>query len=242
MAARLANGVAAAGPTGTEDTVSDAGAVGGTDLGRRISEQRARAGLSREDAAAEAGMAPDYLAYLETSPMPNPSQGALARLASALGTTPDSFTGAGLMAPPGQHGAARHVSLEVLTEAECWAYLRPGGVGRFLYSADRGPVAVPVNYAMLGDDVVFRTDDNTAAAGATGQRRVSFDVDHIDDALSEGWSVLLSGTASILARPEDLAAASELAIEPWAGGNRLAYVRVVSDQITGRRIRIRAGQ
>jgi nitroimidazol reductase NimA-like FMN-containing flavoprotein (pyridoxamine 5'-phosphate oxidase superfamily) len=219
--------------------VSEVDDVGGTDLGRRISEQRSRAGLSREEAAAQAGMAPEYLAYLETSPTPNPSQGALARLAAALGTTPDTLTGAGLTAPPGQHGAARHAALEVLTEAECRAYLRPGGVGRFLYSADRGPVAVPVNYALLEHDIVFRTDDRTAAAGAIGQRRVSFDVDHIDDALSEGWSVLVSGTATILTRPEDLEAAARLRIEPWAGGNRDTYIRLVPAEISGRRIRLR---
>jgi ribosome-binding protein aMBF1 (putative translation factor) len=41
------------------------------DLGRRITEQRGRAGLSREEAAGRAGMAPGYLKYLETSPAPN---------------------------------------------------------------------------------------------------------------------------------------------------------------------------
>ncbi len=222
--------------------MTDRSDVGGTDLGRRISDQRARVGLSREDAAALAGMAPDYLGYLETSRTPDPSRGALARLAAALGTTPDALSGAGLTAPPGQHGADQHPTLEVLTEQECWAYIRPGGVGRFLYNADRGPVAVPVNYALLGDAVVFRTDDRTAAAGAVSQHRVSFDVDHIDDMLSEGWSVLVSGTATILTRPDDLSAADGLDIEPWPSGERDTYIRLVPEQITGRRIRIHAAR
>ncbi len=216
--------------------------VGGTDLGRRISDQRARVGLCRDDAAARAGMAPEYLAYLETSPTPDPSRGALIRLAAALATTPEALSGAGLTAPPGQHGAERRATLEVLTDQECLAYIRPGGIGRFLYNADRGPVAVPVNYATLGDAVVFRTDDRTATAGAVSQPKVSFDVDHIDDVLSEGWSVLVSGTATILTRPDDLRAAAGLNIEPWPGGERNAYIRLVPDQITGRRIRIRTAR
>jgi transcriptional regulator with XRE-family HTH domain len=220
--------------------VSEGSNVGGTDLGRRIAEQRARTGLSREDAAALAGMAPDYLAYLETNPTPDPSRGALARLAAALGTTPDALSGAGLAAPPGQHGAEQHAALEVLTQEECWAYIRPGGVGRFLYNADRGPVAVPVNYATLEDTVIFRTDDRTAAAGSVSQPKVSFDVDHIDDVLSEGWSVLVSGSATIITRPDDLRAAARLSIEPWPGGERNAFVRLTSEEITGRRIRLRA--
>jgi hypothetical protein len=39
----------------------------GTDLDRRIAEQRQRAGLTVAEAAARAGMAPDYLGYLETA-------------------------------------------------------------------------------------------------------------------------------------------------------------------------------
>lgn len=80
-----------------------------------------------------------------------------------------------------------------MSAEECPAHLAYGGIGRFLFLADRGPVAVPVNFAMLGDDVVFRTDDRTATAGAIGQQKVLFEVDHIDDVLSEGWSVLLRG-------------------------------------------------
>jgi transcriptional regulator with XRE-family HTH domain len=218
--------------------VSEGSDVGGTDLGRRISDVRARAGLSRDDAAAQAGMAPDYLAYLETSPTPDPSRGTLARLAAALGTTPDALSGAALTAPPGQHGAQPHATLEVLTKEESWAYVRPGGIGRFLYNADRGPVAVPVNYAMLGNTVVFRTDDRTAAAGAVSQHRVSFDVDHIDDVLSEGWSVLVSGFATILTHPDDRRAVAGLNIEPWPGGERNTFIQLIPEEVTGRRIRL----
>jgi transcriptional regulator with XRE-family HTH domain len=214
---------------------------GGTDIGRRIEEERARAGLSREETAARAGMAPEYLAYLETSLTPNPTHAALARLAGALGVPMGTLTGAGLDMPPGRQSAGRHAVLEQLTSGECRNLIAPGGIGRFLFMADRGPVAVPVNYAMHGADVVFRTDDTTAAAGGAGQEKVSFDVDHFDEALSEGWSVLVSGAATILTRPEDLRAAESLQIEPWAGGDRNTYIRLTAAEITGRRIRVHAG-
>ena len=118
------------------------------------------------------------------------------RLAAALDTTPGALFGADLVAPPGQHGAAQHPALEALTIEQCRAHLAPGGIGRFLFVADRGPIAVPVNYAMLGADVVFRTDDRTAVAGAVSQRRVSFEVDQLDDVLSEGWGVLVTLAAA----------------------------------------------
>jgi transcriptional regulator with XRE-family HTH domain len=213
---------------------------GGTDIGRRVEEERAAAGLSREETAARAGMAPGYLAYLETSQTPNPSHAALARLAAALNVPVGALTGAGLEMPPGRSSADRHAALEQLTTDECRTLIAPGGIGRFLFVADRGPVATPVNYAMLGTDVVFRTDDSTAEAGAVGQEKVSFDVDHFDDALSEGWSVLVSGAATILTRAEDLRAAESLHIEPWPGGDRKTYIRLAPAEITGRRIRVRA--
>ena len=211
---------------------------GGTDVGRRIHEHREQAGLSREAVADQAGMSADYLAYLETSSAPNPSPGALIRLAAALGVPPGALSGADAQLPPGQGDPGPHPVLEAMTAQECAARLAPGGIGRFLFLAARGPVAVPVNYAMLGADVVFRTDDNTAAAGAVAQQAVSFDVDHFDDALREGWSVLVSGTASILTRPEDIRAAEQLGIEPWAGGDRSAYVRLVPAEVSGRQIRV----
>ena len=46
--------------------------LGGGDLGRRVTEQRERAGLARKQAARLAGMSVSYLAYLETSPAPRP--------------------------------------------------------------------------------------------------------------------------------------------------------------------------
>jgi nitroimidazol reductase NimA-like FMN-containing flavoprotein (pyridoxamine 5'-phosphate oxidase superfamily) len=130
-----------------------------------------------------------------------------------------------------------------MTVEESRSHLAPGGVGRFLYDADRGPVAVPVNYAMLGDDVIFKADKQTAtAAAAAGQHKVSFDVDHIDDALDEGWSVLLSGTASVLTSPADREAAEQLGIQSWANIDGGSYVRLVPDLITGRRIRVSAAR
>jgi transcriptional regulator with XRE-family HTH domain len=209
------------------------------DLGRRIAEQRDRAGLSREEAAGRAGLAPGYLAYLETSPAPNPAQGDLARLAAALGTTAAVLGGAGLSLPPGQGRAAAAPVLETLTPAECRAYLAGGGVGRFLFLAARGPVAIPVNYRILDGDVVFRTGSAGIIAACAAGQLVSFDVDHMDDVLSEGWSVLASGTASLMTGGPELAEAGGLGITPWAGGDYDTCIRLTAAQITGRRIRAR---
>jgi len=207
------------------------------ELGRRITEQREQLGLSRAQTAERAGMAETYLLYLETSPAPHPGEGDLIRLAAVLGTTPGALGGAGLNLPPGQRRAAPHPVLEKLSAAACLAYLRPGGVGRFLYVTDRGPVAAPVNYRMLGDAVIFCTSQSGGITDAIGERPVSVEVDHLDSVLAEGWSVLVSGTARLVTDPAELDEVSALAIEPWAGGERDACIRLTPREITGRLIR-----
>jgi nitroimidazol reductase NimA-like FMN-containing flavoprotein (pyridoxamine 5'-phosphate oxidase superfamily)/DNA-binding XRE family transcriptional regulator len=214
-------------------------ASGGTDTGRRIREQRERAGLSQPETAERAGLAPQYLSYLETSPDAAPTQATLIRLAAALGTSVGALSGAGLGAPPGHRGAAVNPVLTSLSPDECRSLIARGGVGRvLLVEAGRGPVAVPVNYRMDGDDVVFRTAGGTRVADSLRQASVSFDIDHLDDALAEGWSVLLTGTAGVITEPDELDRARSLGIEPWAGGDRPLYVRLHVRQVTGRAIRV----
>jgi transcriptional regulator with XRE-family HTH domain len=214
-------------------------AAGGADLGRRIREQRERAGLSCAEAAERAGLSAEYLAYLESSQDPNPTQATLIRLAAALGTSPGTLSGAGLTLPPGQRGAADNPVLTRLTPEECRALIAPGGVGRVLFvEPGRGPVAIPVNYRIDGADVVFRTGAGAGIAEGIQQEPVSFDIDHLDETLSEGWSVLVTGTASVIADAAGLARAAALGVEPWAGGDRPVYVRLRASQVTGRAIRV----
>jgi transcriptional regulator with XRE-family HTH domain len=210
---------------------------GGTDLGRRIREHRQHAGLAREEAADRAGMAVTYLAYLETDPDASPSAAALARLAAALGTSSRELTGAGIDLPPGQTRPDSRPVLETLSRGECRAYLGAEGIGRFVFVNARGPVAVPVNYKMLGDDIVFRTNAWTTLAERAEQQRVSIEVDRIDEALGEGWSVLASGQAHRVTEAAEREQVKALDIRPWAAGERETYIRLAPTAITGRRLR-----
>jgi len=221
--------------------VNDRAERGGTDLGRRILAQRHHAGLSREQAAARAGMAASYLKYLETGPAPNPAASAVARLADALGCSAGTLAGAGLDMPParpaGPRPAARPPVPEPLTPAQCRGYLGTDGVGRFVFAGPRGPEAIPVNYAMLSGDIVVRTGDRTSLAGGAEQAQVSFEVDHLDEVMAEGWSVLARGEAHVVSAADEQETAGSLGIEPWAGGDRDTYIRITVTGMTGRRIR-----
>jgi nitroimidazol reductase NimA-like FMN-containing flavoprotein (pyridoxamine 5'-phosphate oxidase superfamily) len=142
-------------------------------------------------------MAASYLKYLETSPGPHPTASALARLADALGVSSGALAGATLPMPP----SAQRPVPEPLSPAQCRGYLGTGGVGRMVFAGPRGPEAIPVNFAMLDGDVVVRTGQHASLVARVAQTRVSFEVDHLDRARAEGWSVLASGLARV--RPRD---------------------------------------
>ncbi|MGX1372666.1 nitroimidazol reductase NimA-like FMN-containing flavoprotein (pyridoxamine 5'-phosphate oxidase superfamily) [Streptomyces canus] len=226
----------------TPDTAApDTGGAGSAaadpgDIGRRVAAERRRQGLDREETARRARMAPGYLAYLEEHPA-DPSTAALIGLADALGTTAAALRGGGADLPPGQGHALLHPRLRDLGPDECRALLSTHGVGRVAVSAPDGrPAIVPVNYEVVDDAIVFRTapDSLPAAAVAT---EVAFEVDHVDEALSQGWSVLAVGPASAVTEPEAVRGLEERAHStPWAGGERETWVSIRPTSLTGRRI------
>jgi nitroimidazol reductase NimA-like FMN-containing flavoprotein (pyridoxamine 5'-phosphate oxidase superfamily) len=206
------------------------------DLAQRVAHRRHELGLTREEVARRAGMVPGYLDYLEHSPAVAITRGSLIRLAAALETTVPYLRGGEVDRPPGPGRAGPHPHLDVLSRDECEAHLAGGGVGRFVFLAEQGPVALPVNFRFVDGDIVFHTRIEGALAAAAGTT-VGFEVDHIDEAMSEGWSVLTSGRARLVDDPAELKQLAQLGVEPWPGGEREAVMRVETATISGRRIR-----
>ncbi|MFJ3718484.1 pyridoxamine 5'-phosphate oxidase family protein [Streptomyces sp. NPDC090057] len=213
-----------------------AGASAAGDIGRRVAVERRRRGLSREETAGRARMSPDYLAYLEEHPA-DPTLATLVRLADALGTTVAALRGGGAGLPPGQGHALLHPRLRDLGPEECRALLSTHGVGRVAVTAPDGrPAVVPVNYEVVDDTIAFRTAPGSVPAAAVGTD-VAFEVDHLDEALSQGWSVLAVGPASAVTDPDAARRLTGGAYgEPWAGGEREMWVSIRPARLTGRRI------
>ncbi|MCT7353872.1 DUF1918 domain-containing protein [Streptomyces sp. 15-116A] len=205
------------------------------DIGRRVAAERERQRLTRAETARRARMAPGYLAYLEEHPA-DPSLATLIRLADALGTSVAALRGGGVDLPPGQGHALLHPQLNDLSPEECRARLSTHGVGRIAVSTPEGPVVVPVNYEVVDDAIAFRTAPNSVPAAAVGTD-VAFEVDHVDEAMSQGWSVLAVGPARVVTQPEAVRRLAERAhTEAWAGGERDMWVSIRPTRLTGRRI------
>ena len=126
--------------------------------------------------------------------------------------------------------------LEVLTRAECLALLRTSLVGRVIVTDRALPAAFPVNFAMLDDDVVFRTTAGSKLEVASAQAVVAFEVDDLDPIGQTGWSVLIQGLARRIQDPADVTRAGTLPFQPWAPGKRLEFMRISSELVSGRRL------
>lgn len=129
-------------------------------------------------------------------------------------------------------------TLDELDTDECWKLLASRPVGRVGVNVDHYPVVIPVNFALDGDSLVFRSGTGDKLNRIHGSK-VSFEVDEIDPVHHTGWSVLVKGVAHGLnvGADQDLAERAEAAgAKPWAPGDREYLVRIVPDEITGRRI------
>ncbi|WP_346106256.1 helix-turn-helix domain-containing protein [Nonomuraea maheshkhaliensis] len=216
---------------------SSVGMASTGDFGRRIIHKRERLGLTREEVAERANMSAGFVNYLEENP-DVPDTGTLIGLASALETTVEDLLGGVRNRPPDRDPTITGPVLEVLEPDECLSLVAPGGIGRIAFDSSYGPTVLPVNYKLHQGSIIFRTAyggpmDQDLRAGVKGvEIKIGFEVDRIDQVRHEGWSVLIQGPAHHLTFDE----VPEIMLTPWAGGDRELYIRIVPDQISGRRV------
>jgi len=131
--------------------------------------------------------------------------------------------------------------IEELDEDQCLNLVSGGGIGRIAYASRFGPAVLPVNYALQGGAVVFRTaangplDEDLRTGITDADYKVAFEIDSIDLATQQGWSVLIQGPAHHVTGTEE-EAVRKAGLESWAPGPRELFVRIVPSRITGRRV------
>ncbi|MER7989235.1 pyridoxamine 5'-phosphate oxidase family protein [Streptomyces noursei] len=208
-----------------------------SDLGRRTAARRQQLGLTREEVAARAAASPGYLAYVEEHAA-EPSIGFLLRLAGALDTTVAELTGGTADLPTGFGKASAHPEVLTLGPAECRELLSTHGIGRVAVTLNDTPAIFPVNYTVVDDVIAYRTQAGSGPAAAAGHE-AALEVDHIDDAFSQGWSVLAVGPAEVVTGFSESRRFEERAYSaPWAGGGRNQWIAIRPGHLSGRRIRV----
>jgi len=126
--------------------------------------------------------------------------------------------------------------IERLTKDTCLELLRGQQVGRLAVVSHGRPLIFPVNYAMDGESVVFRTATGTKFDAAVRETAVAFEIDDFDPIAREGWSVLVSGRAEEVVGDSHRNRLKHLPLRPWATGEKDHWLFVTATTITGRRV------
>jgi nitroimidazol reductase NimA-like FMN-containing flavoprotein (pyridoxamine 5'-phosphate oxidase superfamily) len=126
-----------------------------------------------------------------------------------------------------------------LSEDDCLTRLRSVDVGRVAFDVDGRIEIFPVNYALEGRIVVFRTGAGTKLHEAPN-RPVAFEVDGWDPATGISWSVVVRGRAEEVTTNVGRAAEHLrwLPVHPAAPGTRLHWIGIRPAEITGRRFHV----
>lgn len=127
-------------------------------------------------------------------------------------------------------------NLEILPREECLQLLRTQYLGRVAVRFGEAPSILPVVFALLDDDVVFRTDPGTKLSAALMRTIVAFEVDDADPTTRTGWSVLVVGPVEEVTDASTRARVDELGLAPWVDDGRDRVLRIRARTVTGRRI------
>ena len=122
-----------------------------------------------------------------------------------------------------------------LSRSECLHLLATSPVGRVGLNVNDLPAVLPVNFAILDGDVVFRTVEGTKFDAAVTGRVLAFEADGYAPNGLNGWSVLVQGVSSVVSDASELYRAEQLIAEPWAvDGAAARIVRITSTLVSGR--------
>jgi nitroimidazol reductase NimA-like FMN-containing flavoprotein (pyridoxamine 5'-phosphate oxidase superfamily) len=127
---------------------------------------------------------------------------------------------------------------EDLPVHECWSLLRGISVGRLAVWDKDHPDIFPINYTVDHGTLVFRTGVGTKLTAVLGENPVAVEADGVDPDTGMAWSVVVKGSAELLASTEDLLDSFSLRLFPWHSGPKDNFVRITPTSVTGRRFRV----
>jgi nitroimidazol reductase NimA-like FMN-containing flavoprotein (pyridoxamine 5'-phosphate oxidase superfamily) len=130
-----------------------------------------------------------------------------------------------------------HSGIEVIDHDECVRLLADDCIGRLAVIAAGEAAIFPVNYALDGEAVVFRTGGGSKLA--FGPRApAAFEIDGFDRETRSGWSVVANGRLEEVTQfdASTYERVAALRVDPWAPGERSHWLRLVPSRITGRRV------
>ena len=124
-----------------------------------------------------------------------------------------------------------------LDRQECLRLLAKVPVGRIVHTRQALPAVLPVNFGLDGDGaVVLRTSAASELARAVDGVVVAFEADEVDAATQSGWSVVVTGAATVVRDPDEHKRLIRTGPRSWAPSPQEVFVRIEPELVTGREL------
>ncbi len=118
-----------------------------------------------------------------------------------------------------------------LTADECWEMLRTHSFGRLAFHLGPEVHLTPINYAVEGRKLLFRTAPGNKLVGVTMNSDVVFEIDEYDAVSAR--SVIVRGVARRLDEDQQHRA-DEVPLRPWVPTAKYEVVEIQPEEVTGR--------
>jgi uncharacterized protein len=119
---------------------------------------------------------------------------------------------------------------------DCWAQLRTVELGRVAFVVEGTQEILPVNFVVDQGSVVVRTSTRSRISLVADGRPLAFEAD--GKVLGDAWSVVVKGHAKEIRELYESVDAAGLPLHPEHGGTKDCLLRVVADEVTGRRFAV----
>jgi nitroimidazol reductase NimA-like FMN-containing flavoprotein (pyridoxamine 5'-phosphate oxidase superfamily) len=121
--------------------------------------------------------------------------------------------------------------LEELPRDEAIELLSSVSMGRIGFTIGGLPTIRPVNHVVDGDDIVIRTHLESTMSACDGAV-VAYETDRLDRRTRTGWSVIVTGVASVMDNPLEIDRFENL-VHPWIDQPVTYLLRIKSDVVDG---------
>ena len=126
--------------------------------------------------------------------------------------------------------------LQGLSRGECLRLLSGQTIGRLALTARALPTILPVNYWFDGRAIYVRTNRGSKLDAAMRDAVVAFEVDEVDAVEHTGWSVVVTGVATVVTDEAELERLRHAPIARWAPEWEGYVLSISLELVSGRRL------
>jgi nitroimidazol reductase NimA-like FMN-containing flavoprotein (pyridoxamine 5'-phosphate oxidase superfamily) len=124
-----------------------------------------------------------------------------------------------------------------LDRQECLRLLERTPIGRVVHTRHALPAVLPVNFCLdIDSAVLMRTSADSELAAAIDGVVIAFEADEVDAAARSGWSVVVTGRATVVTDPVEHGRLTRTGPRSWVASPKEVFIRIEPELVTGRQL------